>query len=143
MKVPRAIALPIVLTICALTLLTAGFCFSVTDTESYRLEFLRNAAEKANMPGMTNGLTESELAAIKAGHLPLPLPSVTEFYFNWFGIGLLLPIPSSIVGYLLLRRSECSLPALTWYVCLSVLAMVLWSLYCYVAVYVEYVGISY
>lgn len=143
MKVPRAIALPIVLTVCTLTVLTAGFCFSVSDTESYRLEFLRDAAEKANTPGMTNVLAESELTAIKEDHLTLPLPSVTEFYFNWFGIGLLLPIPSFIVGYLLLRPSVCSLTALTWFVCLSVLAMVLWSLYCYLAVHVGYVAICY
>lgn len=145
MKVPRAIALPIVLTVWTLTVITAAFCFSMSTSESSRLEYLRESAHKLELPGITNGLTASELTSLKEGRstLSLPLPSVTEFYFRWYGIGLLFPVPSLVAGYPLLRPSECSMTTLTWFVCLSVLAMVLWSLCSYLAVHIGYIAFTY
>lgn len=138
MKVPRAIALPIVLTICALALLTASVCFFLSASESHQLEHLGNGEPNLNFPGMTNPPpTAAELAATREGYKTLP--SVTEFYFRWFGIGFLLPVATLITGYFLIGPSECNASALTWYVCLSLLTMALWSVSSYIAVHVGFV----
>ena len=142
MKVPRAIALPIVLTICALTLLTTTYCFLISHFDSQQLEHLSNSESKPNTQGMTNPPpAKADLSAIREGNKALP--GITQLYFRWFRLGFLLPVITLIAGSRLLRSSECSVTALTWFACLSVLAMVLWSLCYLLAVHLGMIAFTY
>ena len=142
MKVPRAIALPIVLTVCALTLLTATVCTFITFFESRQLEHLSNPKHKHNTPGMTNSPLEGSNSDAKSERYGT-LPWITRLYFQWFRIGFLVPVSSLIGGYFLLRSSECSMAALTWFVCLSGLATILWPTFCFLAVHLGFIAFTY
>ena len=111
MNVPRNIALPIVLTMCALTGITALFSFLISTSE---VDKLRHVSQ----------MNKDDL------------PSVTEFYSHIYGLAFVLPALSWPVGFVLLRQPHCELAPLTRFVCLCVLATVLWSLYSHIAVYV-------
>ena len=113
MKVPRAIALPIVLTVGTLAGLTALPFWQWSMAELWALNLLAKSTRDV-------------------------LPSLTEFYSKWFGAIFLLPIATWIVDSTLVRPIECKLTGLTWFVCLSVVAMVMVSLYCYYSIYVGF-----
>ena len=141
MIVPRNVACPIILTICILSFLTTAFCFLVSTDESLQLEHLRVKGPDFSSPALTNVLTEAEMSELKAK--PLPLPSVTDFYFRWHGIAILLPLVCSILGGRLLRAPECQARMLAWFVCLSLILMLVWSAYTYLAVHVGFVAYTY
>ena len=94
-----------------------------------------------NSPALTNAFTETEKSELKEN--PLPMPSVTEFYYRWFAIGFVLPVFSAITGICLLRTPECPATALTWFVCLSLVSMLMWSAYTYIAVHVGFMAYTY
>ena len=118
MNVPRNIALPIVLTMCALTAITACFSFVISAGEPHQLEHLRDL-NKSDLPGLT------------------------EFYSHNYGLGFVLPALNWPVGLILLRQPDCGRALLTWCVCLSLLAIVLWSLYSYMAVHVGFISFTF
>ena len=70
-------------------------------------------------------------------------PIVTGFYCRASGGAFALPVVSWPVGLILRWKPDCNVATLTWFVGLSLLVIVLWSLDAFTAIQVGVVATSY
>lgn len=118
MNVPRNISMPVVISVGVATGSVAMFSFFQSVSELHQLQHL----SEANHGG---------------------LPNLTEFYSRVHGVVFLLPVLSLAAGIKLLLKRDCTTCALAWLSCLSLVALVLWSLFAYVSIHVGFMRHEY
>ena len=113
MKAARSIVLPIVATVVSLSWVFALFVFTLSTSELHQLEHVAQGFEP-NLPG------------------------ATRLYQRIYGYVFVIPCAISAAGFTFLRSDEAEVTRLTWFICLSLLAVLLWGIFSFTAVHVGF-----